>query len=274
MTDGSPGERRLMPIGGLARLSRLSVKALRRYDADGLLPPAWVDPQSGYRYYRADQVRTATTIALLRSLDVPLAVVRAVLDAPDDAALAAVLDAERERATRALAEREQALRSIARLAKEPTTVPYDVRIADAPARQLVVFTGVVRADRLGPDTAALCGQALGLLAAGGRPDPGDGLVALFPLDLPEAFDVTVGAAADPRWPVPDGMAETALPAGPWASTLHVGPYDELPLAYAALLGHVDERGHEPYGPIVETYVSDPSTVPSHELVTRIAVGVH
>ena len=34
----------LMPIGGLARLSRLTVKALRLYDTEGLLVPAWVDP--------------------------------------------------------------------------------------------------------------------------------------------------------------------------------------------------------------------------------------
>ena len=71
-----------MPIGGLARLSRLSLKALRRYDAEGLLVPAWVDPDSGYRYYSAEQVRTATTIALLRSLDVPLSTIREVLAAP------------------------------------------------------------------------------------------------------------------------------------------------------------------------------------------------
>lgn len=71
-----------MPIGAFARLSRLTVKAVRHYDAEGLLVPAQVDPHSGYRYYRADQVRSATTIALLRGLDVPLPVVREVLAVP------------------------------------------------------------------------------------------------------------------------------------------------------------------------------------------------
>jgi len=63
----------LMPIGRFARLTRLSVRALRRYDAEGLLAPAWVDPDSRYRYYALEQVPAAATIALLRSLDVPLA---------------------------------------------------------------------------------------------------------------------------------------------------------------------------------------------------------
>jgi hypothetical protein len=37
----------LMSIGELARLSRLSAKALRLYDELGLLPPAQVDQDSG-----------------------------------------------------------------------------------------------------------------------------------------------------------------------------------------------------------------------------------
>jgi DNA-binding transcriptional MerR regulator len=43
----------LMSIGEFARLSRLSAKALRLYDELGLLPPAQVDPGSGYRWYAA-----------------------------------------------------------------------------------------------------------------------------------------------------------------------------------------------------------------------------
>jgi len=39
-----------MSIGEFARRSRLS-KALRLYDALGLLPPARVDEDSGYRFY-------------------------------------------------------------------------------------------------------------------------------------------------------------------------------------------------------------------------------
>lgn len=35
-----------MPIGAFARLARLTVKALRHYDTEGLLTPAVVDPHS------------------------------------------------------------------------------------------------------------------------------------------------------------------------------------------------------------------------------------
>jgi DNA-binding transcriptional MerR regulator len=252
-----------MPIGGLARLSRLTIKALRLYDAEGLLVPAWVDPDSGYRYYRADQVRAATTIALLRSLDVPLAAVREVLDAPDDAALAAVLDAERERAARDLAAREQALRSIERLARSPEAVRYDVRMAREPARRLAGLTAVAATDTIGPDTFALCVRVAALLG------PGE-ITAIYPLDLDDTFALTAGiAGAD----VPPGAEAHELPGGVWASTLHVGPYEELPVAYVALLEHLRERGHEPRAPIIETYLNDPTVTEPQELVTRLAVAM-
>ena len=46
----------LMGIGEFARLSRLSPKALRLYDELGLLPPARVDVDSGYRWYAGGQL--------------------------------------------------------------------------------------------------------------------------------------------------------------------------------------------------------------------------
>ena len=63
----------LMSIGRFSRASRLSVKALRLYDAEGLLAPAWVDPASGYRHYRPEQVRRAEAIRVPRTVDMPLA---------------------------------------------------------------------------------------------------------------------------------------------------------------------------------------------------------
>jgi DNA-binding transcriptional MerR regulator len=251
----------LMPIGEFARLARLTVKAVRHYDAEGLLVPASVDPHSGYRYYRAEQVRTATTIALLRGLDVPLPVVRQVLSAPDDATVAAVLAEQRERLAAELARREQALRTLDALREAPERVPYAVGIADRAPVRLVGRTGRVRAAALDEDTGALCRAVLQEGVGAGRTP----LVAVFPLDLVDEFDVQVG--------VPAAGGATALPGGPWAATLHVGPYPQLPLAYTALLEHVREHGHRAVGPVTETYLTDPGTTGPEELVTRVAVAL-
>jgi PPM family protein phosphatase len=70
----------LLSIGAFARATRLSPKALRLYDELGLLPPAFVDPASGYRFYDPAQLERARLVAWLRRLGMPLARIRIVCD--------------------------------------------------------------------------------------------------------------------------------------------------------------------------------------------------
>lgn len=71
----------LMPIGRFAASCRLSIKALRHYDEQKLLIPAYIDPNTGYRYYRRDQAHTAVAISMLRSLDFSVPMIRELLQA-------------------------------------------------------------------------------------------------------------------------------------------------------------------------------------------------
>ncbi|MDP9950232.1 MULTISPECIES: MerR family transcriptional regulator [Streptomyces] len=70
----------LITIGELATRTRLSLKALRLYGDRGLLPPAEVDPRTGFRRYGLAQVERARRIALLRATGMPLARIAEVLD--------------------------------------------------------------------------------------------------------------------------------------------------------------------------------------------------
>ncbi|MCW2639484.1 MAG: hypothetical protein JWP76_1790 [Dactylosporangium sp.] len=70
----------LLTIGAFAKASRLSPKALRLYDELGLLRPAHVDPESGYRFYDPAQLERARLVAWLRRLGMPLARIRTVCD--------------------------------------------------------------------------------------------------------------------------------------------------------------------------------------------------
>jgi DNA-binding transcriptional MerR regulator len=73
----------LIPIGRFARLSGLSIGALRHYDELDLLRPAEVDQVTGYRRYRTDQLEVARTIGRLRDLEVPIEEIRDVLGSDD-----------------------------------------------------------------------------------------------------------------------------------------------------------------------------------------------
>jgi DNA-binding transcriptional MerR regulator len=74
----------LLSSGEFARRSRLSPKALRLYEQQGLLVPDEVDAANHYRRYRTSRLADARLIVWLRRLDMPLADVAGVLAAPAD----------------------------------------------------------------------------------------------------------------------------------------------------------------------------------------------
>jgi DNA-binding transcriptional MerR regulator len=101
----------LLPIRRFAQLSGLSVKALRHYDAVGLLHPASVDSQTGYRRYAPTQLDDAFVIRRLRALDLPVDDIRVVLRGGE---AGAVLGRHRRRIEARAAEAERILDELGR----------------------------------------------------------------------------------------------------------------------------------------------------------------
>jgi DNA-binding transcriptional MerR regulator len=102
-------EDELLPIGRFARESGLTIGALRHYDDEGVLVPADVDPATGYRRYRRDQLQMARAVAALRDLELSLPAIRALLDADDPATRASILQDERTRLEARTARLQRAL---------------------------------------------------------------------------------------------------------------------------------------------------------------------
>jgi DNA-binding transcriptional MerR regulator len=149
----------LLPIGAFARAAGLSLKALRLYDRLGLLPAAYTDPDSGYRYYRADQVPTGRLIRLMRSMDMPLAQINAVLAQPSADAQAVVrrfCQAEEQALLRVHAAAGELLSLLAKgntMIADSTTglkkATYEAEMREMPAAQVVSITRRVTVDALG-----------------------------------------------------------------------------------------------------------------------------
>lgn len=70
----------MFTIGDFASYGRVSVRMLRHYDAIGLLPPARVDPATGYRSYDASQLARLNRIVALKDLGFTLDQVQSILD--------------------------------------------------------------------------------------------------------------------------------------------------------------------------------------------------
>ncbi|NMO50482.1 MerR family transcriptional regulator [Actinoplanes sp. TBRC 11911] len=95
-------------IGEVARVSGLTVSALRFYDGAGVLVPAEVDAATGYRRYADEQVRAARLVAGLRRVGMPVAeIAKAVAEEP--AAVRERLERHRRRLEHGLADAQREL---------------------------------------------------------------------------------------------------------------------------------------------------------------------
>jgi DNA-binding transcriptional MerR regulator len=228
----------LMPIGEFASASRLSQKALRLYGENALLPPAWVDPDSGYRYYRTDQLREATLIALLRRTGMPLADIRSFMSDPRVERLE---EYERQVADE-FTERRRVLRYVKRVLKEEPM--YDVLTKQVGEQNFVSRSKHVRVPELEPYICSMF-EELGE-ADDARP------FVLYHGAVNTEEDGPVEVC------VPKATGDKHLPAGEVAFTEISGSQCDFPEilgAYEAVYRWAKEHDREADGPAREIYLN-------------------
>ena len=265
----------LVPIGRFSKMTRLSVKALRLYDENGLLPPAHVDPSSGYRYYDLGQANRAEAVRILRSVDMPLDEIRAVLETDVPELSHKYLVVHRERLAERLSTQEHMLAYLESLMQRKEGImPYDVEIMEE-TPQLVAATKIHTnlrriADDIGTGFRSLM-QALGrgAISVSGPP------LIVYHQEIDEETDGDIEICMPVESAI-SGDSEVygrELEGGTMATTVHRGPYQEIAPAYHTLIGWISEHGHEIAGPPREIYLNDPQTVPPEELLTRVAFPI-
>jgi DNA-binding transcriptional MerR regulator len=232
-------------IGEFSRATHLSVKALRHYDAIGLLVPADVDPATGYRHYQAAQVPTAHLIKRLRDLDMPLPRIQQVLAAPDVAARDRAISDHLERMESTLARTEDtvtALRSLLTRAPEPAIERRIVPTTPvAVAREIVAWN----------DVEAWLASALTSLHHSVDATGPDGAVY-----EPRFFEDHIGEVTAF---VPVASSSEVLTAASFAVAVHHGAFDRLDETYGALGSYVTTLGIDGNAAIREHYLDDTTT---------------
>ena len=154
-----------LTIGQIARLSGLTTRALRHYDKLGVLRPAVVGDDNGYRLYDRAQVEVARRIRVLRELEVPLDEVRRIVADPDSPEARRRIAAHRSRVEARLAELRTAHYFLGLLAGattqiedampiRPETVVMDPEVRRKAAADLFNYTWTLleKADRTERET--------------------------------------------------------------------------------------------------------------------------
>ncbi len=259
----------LVPIGRFSTMTRLSIPALRHYAEIGLLVPAEVDARTGYRYYRLGQANLAEAIRTLRSIDVPLDEIAAILGDADPVLVAKHLGAHRERLEARLADQQRKLAYLHRLIdQEESLMPYEITTVETPpvlAASLRLRTDLAS---IGADLGAAMGRTFGAIggAAAGAPY----VVYHDVIDVDTDGDIEVCIPVRAGTTSTDDGVEVGSTAGALvARTVHQGAYDQIAPAYHALTTWIHEHGHAVAGPPREIYLDDPTTTAPDEVRTEV-----
>jgi DNA-binding transcriptional MerR regulator len=240
----------LVSIGDFSRMTFLSVKALRHYHEVGLLPPAEIDPDSGYRRYGLEQVPTAQVIRRLRELGMSLEDVRAVIDAPDVAARNAAIGAHLQRMEGELEQTRATVKSLRLLLDEEAPAPLAVSYrVEQPSAALAIRAEIAHDDMFSwlDDAFAELHDAVGQRTGV------DG--ALFSGELMEDEHGEIVALVPGSGEAGGRVHALELPRVEYAIAVHTGPVEEADRTYAALGAVVAQRAIGVQGPLRENYVS-------------------
>ncbi|MBK8026987.1 MAG: MerR family transcriptional regulator [Chloroflexi bacterium] len=240
----------MLKIGDFSKICQTSIKALRHWDAIGLLKPALTDPETNYRYYSVDQIDAVNRILAFRALGLSLTETAHLLQdrlSPDE--LRAMLMTKRDELAAQIQQAEATLKVIEsrlRVIEGRThRSPYEVALKSVGALNTVAVRTVV------PDMQALV-ELLEATHPYALAKDNTNLLAIFHdegYDV-ESVDVEIGFPVDGAPPKPIAlkqglhMVPTVLPAVPLlASTVHCGEWLTLPEAYFHLGRWIDHNGY-------------------------------
>ena len=265
----------MLKIGEFSVLTQVSIKTLRYYDEVGLLKPARVDGDSGYRYYSASQVPRLHRILALKDLGFPLDRIATVIDdgVTADTLLGMLMLREVEQEARVQEETERLARLKARLRLVGLEgiMASDVVLKELGPQWIVSVREVIPGFRT---IGTLFGKLYGALGPLGS----QGLTAAVFHD--EEFkenevDVEVGVYLKQAVSVSAPLSVRQLPAATAASIVHHGAFNRISEAYLAVLHWMDANGYRKAGPARELFlhVSQPASRDDESNVTEIQVPV-
>jgi DNA-binding transcriptional MerR regulator len=253
-----------LSIGDFSRATHLTVKTLRHYHQVGLLAPAGVDPATGYRRYRTDQIPAAQVIRRFRALDMPLEEIRGVLSAPDLAARNQRIAAHLRRLEAELGRTQSAVASLRGLLTPPGPgeSPARIELRDLPAAESAAITEVVGAAGSAVWLQGALGELHAILTAQDVPavGPAGGIFA-DELFTRHQGEVTIFVPCGQPVRATGRVTPRLIPAAELAVIEHAGPLDGIDRAYGTLATYVARHALAIDGPLREYYLTGQRDTP-------------
>lgn len=262
-------------IGEFSQIARVSGRLLRYYDSIGLLSPARIDPETGYRYYSAAQLPRLNRILALKDLGLSLEQIAELIDQPVDAAdIRGMLLLKKSELESSLREDAARLRHIdsrlAQIEEQGALADYDVVVKAASAQPFLNLRATFPGMDAAIATLRAVTQTVPRRVAGSRLG---NLVVVAHSDFEEeSLDLAIGFTLTDDGPgrpvaLPDGraLAVDELPAvDTLATVVRSGPDYQSHLAFGALGVWMEANAFRIAGPCRELFLELPFQAPDQE----------
>ena len=269
-----------IPIGRFSVVTRLTQKALRYYDAKGLLVPGAKDPFTGYRYYTGDQIGAGVKIRHLADLGFTVEEMASYFEAEangDAETVGRLLSSRLRDAETELARLQRAV-SLLRNNKEmmKTTMSEPV-VKDVPRLRVLSKRETGSYDTT---IGKLIGDLMTVLNA---PENRRNFVKMVGPVMTiyhdedyreEGADIEVAVPVTGKVAVEDPAVEVRnLEPARVVSLVHRGSYETIGQAYQRLHGYAAEKGLLIVGPMRDLYLNDPNTVAPDDIMTEVQAPI-
>lgn len=248
-------------IGEFSKITNLPVKTLRFYHEQGLLVPAHVDPQNGYRFYDEENLARARVIKQLREFDFSLNEVAKILkfDANEDTFLEKlveqkeVLQQEVDRLTNINKTIDRIILSESKARKKMAESKFEIEEKQV---DNVLICGIRMKGKYSE-----CGKAFSTLGRKfGRHICGEAMLLHYDSEYKEEdadFEACMPIA---KGESTDAIDVRMLSGGRCVSLLHQGPFDSLGRSYELLTKYIKEKQYQVKCPSREIYIKGPGMI--------------
>lgn len=261
-------------IGEFAQIAQVSSRQLRFYDQLGLLQPAKIDDQTGYRYYSIQQLPQLNRILALKDLGLSLEQIAPLLkDGIAPAELRGMLTMKRAELELSLREEEARLRHIesriAQIDKHGAIDGYDVVAKSVPAMPFLSLRSTYKSmDEVVRVVLSVAQDGAKQIKPGLR----DKLMVVARADsAADELDLEIGYAlnrpSNMRVTVAGDLVLKAseLPAvETMATVVRQGTTVESHTAFSAIGAWIEANGYEIAGPCREVFLESVTGAPSFE----------
>lgn len=266
----------MLSIGEFSNICKVSTKPLRYYAEIGLILPAEINPETGYRYYAISQLETMLLINRLKSYSFSLEEIKTALesDVLDDKALYLALTKKKKVMEGQVKDLEKYLTQIEgdllNIKEGKSIMSYldniDIQLIDIPSMNLLSLRKMVHEYEFVEAYGNTFTKLFNKIQKEGLTITGPPMVLFHSNEFSQK-----GLDTEFAIPIKEWVTGTRdFKPGLSLKTILYGPYSNLTSVYAKQREWADHEGYVSNNALYEVYVTDPSQITDdNDLITEV-----